>query len=171
MIKPRTDSASKHQAWHHHLLFAIPAHVQIPEQQQQQQTQCRRAQHARSTAGLPASSQAQHHRATRISPGIIGSPTNRGFFPPVVRLLFPQESHCPVQSVCSLVGFSQGLSAIIQYFPLTTNQHQSSLSAQKPTSEQAEYLSRRRPCFSARGSGSGIVVSGRPLFSPLVHRP
>ena len=38
-------------------------------------------------------------------------------------------------SACSLVGFSQGLSAMIQCFPLTTNQHQSDLSAQKPTSE------------------------------------
>jgi len=42
------------------------------------------------------------------------------------------------QSVCSLVGFSQGLSAMIQGFFLTINQHQSSLSAQKLISEQAE---------------------------------
>jgi len=41
-------------------------------------------------------------------------------------------------AACSLVGFSQGLSAIVQYFPLTTNQHQPSLSAQKPTSEQPD---------------------------------
>ena len=40
-------------------------------------------------------------------------------------------------SVCSLVGFSQGLSASQQCFPLITNQHQPGLSAQKPSSEQA----------------------------------
>jgi len=44
----------------------------------------------------------------------------------------------PAQSACSFVGFSQGLSASQQYFPLTTNQHQPGLSAQKLTSEQAE---------------------------------
>ena len=43
-------------------------------------------------------------------------------------------------SVSSLVGFRQGLSASQQYFPLTTNQHQPSLSAQKPTSEQTTHL-------------------------------
>lgn len=37
---------------------------------------------ARGRDHRPASSQARHHRATRISPGIIGSPTNRGFFSP-----------------------------------------------------------------------------------------
>ena len=45
-----------------------------------------------------------------------------------------------VQSACSLVGFSQSLSDMIQYFSFTTNQHQPGLSAQKPTSEQAECL-------------------------------
>ena len=44
------------------------------------------------------------------------------------------------ESVCSLVGFSQGLSASQQCFSLTTNQHQPGLSFQKPTSEQAEYV-------------------------------
>jgi len=43
-----------------------------------------------------------------------------------------------IPTACSLVGFSQGLSASQQCFPLTTNQHQPGLSAQKPTSEQAE---------------------------------
>jgi len=38
---------------------------------------------------------------------------------------------------CSFVGFSQSLSANQQCFPLTTNQHQPDLSAQKSTSEQA----------------------------------
>jgi len=34
-------------------------------------------------------------------------------------------------------GFSQGLSVMVQYFSLTTNQHQLDLSAQKPISEHA----------------------------------
>ena len=42
------------------------------------------------------------------------------------------------QTFCSLVGFNQGLSASQQCFPLTTNQHQPDLLAQKPTSEQAQ---------------------------------
>ena len=41
---------------------------------------------------------------------------------------------------CSLVGFSQGLSASQQCFPLTTNQHQPGLSVQKPSSEQTDWL-------------------------------
>jgi len=41
-------------------------------------------------------------------------------------------------SAYSLVSFSQGLSAMVQYFLLRTNQHQPGLSAQKPTSEQAD---------------------------------
>ena len=44
-----------------------------------------------------------------------------------------------LQLVCSLVGFSQCLSVSQQCFPLTINQHQPGLSAQKPTSEQTEY--------------------------------
>ena len=48
-------------------------------------------------------------------------------------------------SAYSLVSFSQGLSAMVQYFPLRTNQHQPGLSAQKPTSEQADRLK----CFLA----------------------
>jgi len=43
-------------------------------------------------------------------------------------------------ATCSLDGFSQGLSTMIQCYPLTTNQHQLGLSAQKPTSEQADVL-------------------------------
>jgi len=45
-----------------------------------------------------------------------------------------------INSDCSLVGFSQGLSASQQCFSLTTNQHQPGLSAQKPTSEHAHWL-------------------------------
>jgi len=48
------------------------------------------------------------------------------------------------RQACSLVGLSQDLSAMIQCFPLTTNQHQPGLSVQKPTSEQAEYLNNFR---------------------------
>ena len=44
---------------------------------------------------------------------------------------------CHFFTACSLVSFSQGLSVMIQCFFLTTNQHQSDLSAQKPTNEQA----------------------------------
>ena len=40
--------------------------------------------------------------------------------------------------VCSFVDFSQSLSINQQCFSLTTNQHQSNLSAQKPTSEQVD---------------------------------
>jgi len=43
-------------------------------------------------------------------------------------------------AISQLVGSSQGLSASQQCFPLTTNQHQSGLSVQKPTSEQADDL-------------------------------
>ena len=42
-------------------------------------------------------------------------------------------------TACLLVGFSQDLSTSQQCFPLTTNQHQPGLSAQKPTSEKAVY--------------------------------
>jgi len=42
-----------------------------------------------------------------------------------------------ILAACSLVGFSQGLSASQQCFSLTTSQHQLGLSAQKPTNEQA----------------------------------
>jgi len=63
-------------------------------------------------------------------------------------LLCAKFEACPMvsmsQSDCSLVGFSQGLSVSQQCFSLTTNQHQSGLSAQKHTSEQAEYLNRQR---------------------------
>jgi len=45
---------------------------------------------------------------------------------------------CLGYSACSLVGFSQGLSVMVQCFSLTTNQHQLGLSAQKPTSEHAD---------------------------------
>ena len=47
-------------------------------------------------------------------------------------------------SACSLVGFSHDLSASQQYFPLTTNQHQPDLSAQKPTSEQVDRRDRAK---------------------------
>ena len=50
-----------------------------------------------------------------------------------------------VQPAYSLVGFRQSLSASQQCFSLTTNQHQSGLSVQKPTSEQAEYLKHGTP--------------------------
>jgi len=43
-------------------------------------------------------------------------------------------------SACSLVGFSHGLSAMVQYFPLIINQHQPGLSAPKLTSEQADWI-------------------------------
>jgi len=45
------------------------------------------------------------------------------------------------QPACSLVDFSQSLSISQQCFSLTTNQHQPNLSAQKPTSEQAQQIS------------------------------
>jgi len=48
-------------------------------------------------------------------------------------------------SAYSLVGFSQDLSASQQCFPLTPNQHQPGLSAQKPTSEQAICVLLRYP--------------------------
>ena len=38
-----------------------------------------------------------------------------------------------------LVCFVQDLSTMIQYFSFTTNQHESSLSSQKPTSERARF--------------------------------
>ena len=44
------------------------------------------------------------------------------------------------QLVCSFIGFSQDLSVSQQCFSLTINQHQSDLSAQKPTSEQVKCL-------------------------------
>ena len=43
-------------------------------------------------------------------------------------------------SACSFIGFSHGLSTRQQYFPLTTNQCQPGLSAQKPISDQVDCL-------------------------------
>ena len=55
--------------------------------------------------------------------------------------------HCVLSfELFSLIGFSPRLSIMVQYFSLTTNQHQPALSAQKPTSEQAGYMGRKSIC-------------------------
>ena len=59
--------------------------------------------------------------------------------PPAATCEVPASFHW---SACSLVGFSQDLSAMIQCFPLTANQHQPGLSTQKPTNEQAGSLNK-----------------------------
>jgi len=69
---------------------------------------------------------------------------------------------------CSLVGFSQGLSANQQCFPLIINQHQSGLSAQKPTSEQADH-EMHAICSNSYECGSWVRVNTRYVGGDQIH--
>jgi len=66
--------------------------------------------------------------------------TNSSFCETALRWSLWSNSKHPMstQRACSLIGFSQGLSANQHCFSLTINQHQLNLSAQKSTSERAQ---------------------------------
>ena len=71
---------------------------------------------------------------------------------------------------CSLVGFSQGLSASQQCFSLTINQHQSGLSAQKPTSEHALYMSKFSQLMTLLNSCILLLTTIRHKIHQVLYR-
>ena len=76
-----------------------------------------------------------------------------------------------IQSVCSLIGFSQGLLASQQCFSLTTNQHQPGLSAQKPTSEQAKCSDTHFTVYLLNIMSTGAVKLGPIWYIGIFRIP